>query len=483
MSLNNPASRVRSLLFGKITCPCGREDTHISLSISLFQAFKRPREDDESHDAARNFYNTREEVGVQKRKLSPIYNLKILNNWIKSVLLNQFLELAGQDNQKLLQKNKLIISPSSDSDTPSISIDASCDENGVWHTLATPAVPTPNETIGAGVSVLDLCGGKGGDLQKFMEHQLRYYVLADIAEKSVDAARIRYNSLLEKPGRSKKMFPAQFFAGNLCEHRLHHYLHPSLSFDVVSCQFAFHYCFKSEEDARRMIENVTDRLRPGGYFVGTLPDARVLVSKLREANAPRFGTGCYNIEFDDPRGDAAYSDTTRDFWANVDFSASDPFGIRYTFYLEDAVENVPEYLVHFPTLCAIAAEYGLRPVLFENFHTFFANRIEDRGPFGGHSLLRTFPMLDDQQSIPEDQWEATNLYCVFAFQKVGEQWTKRQSPTSSGAQAACVRDIPQDCMTAQVVHSADPREAGCAWNHTVVQRPRRIEEKEIIIPR
>jgi SAM-dependent methyltransferase len=48
-------------------------------------------------------------------------------------------------------------------------------------------------------------------------------------------------------------------------------------FDVVSCQFALHYAFASEAAARCLLHNVVARLRPGGVFCGTLPNANHLV--------------------------------------------------------------------------------------------------------------------------------------------------------------------------------------------------------------
>src|SRR5690606_16430051 len=50
-----------------------------------------------------------------------------------------------------------------------------------------------------------------------------------------------------------------------------------ISFDVVSMQFCLHYSFESEEKARMMLKNVTEKLKPGGKFIGTIPDAYWIV--------------------------------------------------------------------------------------------------------------------------------------------------------------------------------------------------------------
>lgn len=47
-------------------------------------------------------------------------------------------------------------------------------------------------------------------------------------------------------------------------------------------QFALHYSWSTEARARRALANVSALLRPGGIFIGTMPDANVIIKKLRE---------------------------------------------------------------------------------------------------------------------------------------------------------------------------------------------------------
>ena len=44
-------------------------------------------------------------------------------------------------------------------------------------------------------------------------------------------------------------------------------------FDVVTMQFCMHYAFETEEKVRTMLGNVTQWLRRGGVFVGTIPNS------------------------------------------------------------------------------------------------------------------------------------------------------------------------------------------------------------------
>lgn len=46
---------------------------------------------------------------------------------------------------------------------------------------------------------------------------------------------------------------------------------------LVSCQFAFHYCFESLPQAECMLKNVSEKLLGGGIFIGTIPNATEIV--------------------------------------------------------------------------------------------------------------------------------------------------------------------------------------------------------------
>jgi len=109
-----------------------------------------------------------------------------------------------------------------------------------------------------------------------------------------------------------------------------------------------HYAFDQESRARQFFKNVSLKLRPGGYFIGTIPSAGWIVytfrpfhlittlefltrDKLSRAGGSKksFGNSLYNISVDD------------------DFVMPPPaFGAKYNFFLLDAVGNVPEYLVN-----------------------------------------------------------------------------------------------------------------------------------------
>lgn len=253
-------------------------------------------------------YNELEEKGLAERQKSRIIHMRNFNNWIKSVLINEFL-------MKVKQASKL----------------------------------------GEPLRVLDMCCGKGGDLLKWEKAGITHLICTDIAEVSIQQCEERYKGMVERKQRDRfgNLFTAEFFACDSTLQRLREkYKDPSIELNLVSCQFAFHYCFESLKQAECMIQNAAECLRPGGYFIGTIPDANDIMKRQREADSNEFGNEIYQINF------------------LCDTETPPLFGAKYNFEL-DGVVNCPEFLVYFPLLVKLAAKFGLRLVMKERFDDYF----------------------------------------------------------------------------------------------------------------
>lgn len=252
-------------------------------------------------------YNNLSEKGLQERAKSRIFYMRNFNNWIKSVLINEYM-------------------------------------TKVKETL----------TYGAAVRVLDMCCGKGGDLLKWDKSNITHLICTDIADVSIQQCEERYKSMVE---RNRKKFPpmftAEFIASDNTNGRLReHYKDPSIELNLVSCQFAFHYCFESLRQAECMIKNAAECLKTGGYFIGTIPDANDIMKRQHAAKAKKFGNSVYEIAF------------------LCDTEYPPLFGAKYNFML-DGVVNCPEFLVHFPLLVKLARKFGLELVMKERFEDYF----------------------------------------------------------------------------------------------------------------
>eukprot|EP01103_Thecamoeba_quadrilineata_P013752 TRINITY_DN3910_c0_g1_i1.p1 TRINITY_DN3910_c0_g1~~TRINITY_DN3910_c0_g1_i1.p1 ORF type:complete len:218 (+),score=21.23 TRINITY_DN3910_c0_g1_i1:155-808(+) len=186
-------------------------------------------------------------------------------------------------------------------------------------------------------------------------------------------------------------------SGNCCKVRLADKIPKQIFFDLVNCQFALHYSFESEEYARGLLRNVTDRLKPGGYFIGTIPNANFLVKSIRASKGLDFGNNLYKIHFEQKE-------------------KFPPFGCRYTFTLQDAVDNCPEYLVHFGTLVGLAGEYDLELVTKKPFHEFIYDKAKPEFQ-ENFLLLSKINALNDEGTISQQEWEALGIYLAFVFRK------------------------------------------------------------------
>ncbi|KAF5386724.1 hypothetical protein D9615_001830 [Tricholomella constricta] len=364
-------------------------------SIQLSQGMKRKRSEEPGHDPDRppakklagdvgvvvEHYNSRPDVGVVQRLESPIIGLKNFNNWVKSVLITRFAH-------------------------PVLAASKSKSMNGNQGYRGGP------RNTGSG-KVLDMGCGKGGDMTKWAKARVKELVGVDIAAVSVDQARSRWESL-----RGPR-FSATFAALDCYTQPLTRAFPPDVlgvdpsydydadvqptgePFDVVSMQFCMHYAFETEQKTRCMLENVSRYLRRGGVFIGTVPNADNLLEHLDalppDATDLSFGNSVYKIRFEQ-----------RD--------EKPTFGHKYWFYLRDAVDDVPEYVVRWESFVQMAAEYDLYPVYKEEFHQVFAEH-QEHPEFGPLMVRMKVVDANGESSMDEDQWEAANIYIAFAFEK------------------------------------------------------------------
>jgi mRNA (guanine-N7-)-methyltransferase len=124
-----------------------------------------------------------------------------------------------------------------------------------------------------GKSVLELAIGRFGDGQKLFDDKVKRVVGYDIDASSITEARRR---LMEYPQdfQSKvvlgvKDLSTEVISGNK-------------EFDVVSCMFALHYFFKTEETFETILKSIENNLRISGIFMATLFDGKKIMKRLEE---------------------------------------------------------------------------------------------------------------------------------------------------------------------------------------------------------
>jgi mRNA (guanine-N7-)-methyltransferase len=260
------------------------------------------------------------------------------------------------------------------------------------------AIPSLTCAVGKhDISLPILSCRKGGDLVKYDLRGIKYLLGVDLSVTAISDASKRY----AEPRNRSMYLSADFHVYDCFVTRLI-YTIPRMkreSFAAVSCQFALHYAFESEEKLRMLLQNVSDNLYHGGYFFGTTTDSNRLVKRLKLSDNLQFGNSIYHCRFEEK-----YS-----------FSK---FGHRYWFALTDAIDYCHEYLVHFPTLVKVAAEYQLELVMKEGFHEYYDRNI-DKSDY--RSIAQRMHVCDDNGDFPMEDWEAVSIYMVFVFRKLSNK--------------------------------------------------------------
>lgn len=273
--------------------------------------------------------------------------------------------------------------------------------------------------FGSPLRVLDICCGKGGDLLKWQKGNITHLICTDIAQLSIEQCEARYNKITQNDPPNRKSFKAEFFTADATRDRLrHHYKDPSIALNLVSCQFAFHYCFESPRQANMMMKNVSECLRVGGYFIGTIPDAFDIMKRQQRTNSDTFGNDIYHIKF-----------------------LSDPkdlpiFGAKYNFHLNGVVD-CPEFLVYFPAFVKLAEKYNLKLVESERFEAYFDKKIRrGRGLLDKMNAVERYGVQDNRNLSQSDQQNEYKHASEFLKRK--EAYSKKCGTLSSSEwEAVC----------------------------------------------
>lgn len=384
----------------------------------------RPRQ---NHDVVRQHYNNVPERGRDWRTTdSNIKGLRKFNNWIKSCIIQRY-------------------SPDEDH---------------------TPGSREAGRSSGHELLILDVGCGKGGDLNKWQQapQPVQLYVGLDPADISIEQARGRYRSMASRGGRGghgrhghSRLFDGRFHVKDCYGETIEDLdiiqqvgFDPSpmnrRGFDVVSMMFSMHYAFESETNARNMLRNVAGALKKGGRFLGCIPNSDIISEKVRAFNAKaaakREATAATEAEDaekangtpppaepEDGELEEGEEEPTAE-WGNsiyrVRFPGKTPedgifrpaFGWKYSFFLEEAVEEVPEYVVPWEAFRALAEDYNLELQFHKPFNEIWEMEKDDRelGPLSERMGVRERgggPLL-----LSDDEFEAASFYLGFCFYKV-----------------------------------------------------------------
>ena len=211
-------------------------------------------------------------------------------------------------------------------------------------------------------TLLDLACGKAGDIHKWLNSSIHTITGIDINPDYITEAKRRTQETLRKTNSDKTI---DLHLLNLSTQSITNDLGITDSYDIINCQFALHYFFKSPETAHNFFQNVSSHLNNNGFFIGTLFDGMKVFNTLQ------------NGDIHHTKNNSTLVKITKHY-SQENFTELNDFGEQINVFLGGSTiltvpdqSGTPEYIVNFNTLVNLAKQYDLELVesnLFQNLY-------------------------------------------------------------------------------------------------------------------
>ena len=273
-------------------------------------------------------------------------------------------------------------------------------------------------TTGQHGKILDLCCGKGVDINKIIKAHFAEVVGMDIDLSNVRYAENWYKKMVPFPkpkayyvrGDSSKLIWPNQDTGftDADKQKTRTYIPTKYYFDTISVQFCFHYFFENEITLRSIIQNFNDNLKIGGYVLGTCFDGERIYKSLESLQSisgkTESGELMWKIDKKYTKTKLAFTDKKPNLGKKIDVFVK-TIGVMHS-----------EYLVNFNYLDCIMNEYGFEKVMVKPFEDFYNELIK------GENIL-DMPEKDFQRNVQaakdmsEDQKRFSFLSTGFIYKK------------------------------------------------------------------
>lgn len=147
------------------------------------------------------------------------------------------------------------------------------------------------------INLLDLACGKGGDIHKWVDNNIRHVEGYDIDNKSIEQAKNRYNKVISKP--TSKNFEYKFEVKDLSSE----IINKANKFDLVTCFFAIHYFYKNKNTLENFIENLKN-IKENSHVIITTLCSEKLKNIDYEYNSENLKINKINIDNDKKIGNS-----------------------------------------------------------------------------------------------------------------------------------------------------------------------------------
>lgn len=136
------------------------------------------------------------------------------------------------------------------------------------------------------VSLLDIAVGRGGDIMKWTNSGIKYVVGIDNHKDSIKEAINRLVSLRKNKKNLKLPF-CKFNNLSAIDSNVLQKLNDiddNNKYDLVSCQFAFHYFTQNDTTYDIVLNLISKKLKKNGLFIGTATDGDLIEGILKNGN-------------------------------------------------------------------------------------------------------------------------------------------------------------------------------------------------------
>lgn len=415
------------------------------------------------NDVVRRHYNNVPERGRDWRRTeSNIKGLRAFNNWVKSCIIqryspNQDFGTAGRGRDR--QDNLLVL-------------DLGCGKGGDLQKW-TNAPQTVGLYVGIDIAEVSVDqareryrsmgsrgsgrGGRGGVGGRPLQMDARFFV-RDCFTTSLEDVPLVRDIGFDPTGMN---------------------LPPDRGFDVVSMMFCMHYAYETEAKARCLLRNIAGALKKGGRFIGTIPNSDVISTnvtewhrkmKEKQKKQNNLAAGSQDSGSEDDKNENIDSgslerggskkdpaqavitdesekeegemdedeegeveegeaDKTAE-WGNkiyrVRFPGETPedgvfrppYGWKYNFFLDEAVDQVPEYVVPWFAFRALAEEFNLELQYHESFRGVWETEKDDRELSTLSERMGVRERGGGPLLVSEAEMDAASFYIAFCFYKV-----------------------------------------------------------------
>jgi mRNA (guanine-N7-)-methyltransferase len=292
--------------------------------------------------------------------------------------------------------------------------------------------------------LLDLCCGRGGDIDKWSSAGFTQVVACDLSSESLVEAKRRWTEYQAKRYRGRnhgnKLSSVDFFH----ETELHTQLwRPPTSgdgriprtFDVVSCMFAMQYFCGTESDIRHLLSTASENLRPEGFFVGCVPDAQYITKLWNSQNQGHYQSGILSVRSEN--------------YTEVHSHPEMKFGHAYHISIGDTItsNSSREFLVWPELIAGISQEYGLEACMIEVleewrgdiFNAVMSYRARMIDPNALNSTIyhpHGFSQFKPPENLSEEWKVVSRLFSAFVFRKKNHAPSATTPPNSPHASTA-----------------------------------------------